>query len=124
MKYFEEAKKIWKAYVPANGQADTVQGELLRSVERLRWEAQNNGNMNWDDDFEILANFVKDTLVSESAFTVADKKEITENIKRILDYEYPYVEDDIYDQLIDGIVEWSKLHPDPVPHKHNDKLTR
>lgn len=27
---FEEAKSIWKKFVPKSGQSDTVQGELLR----------------------------------------------------------------------------------------------
>lgn len=50
-KYFKECKRIWKKLVPKQGQADTVQGELLREVEKLRHEAWNNGNINWDDNF-------------------------------------------------------------------------
>nr|WP_176573403.1 hypothetical protein [Nonomuraea pusilla] len=41
--YAEETRRIWKTYVPLRGQADTVQGELLRAVEKLRDEAQSNG---------------------------------------------------------------------------------
>ena len=43
MLYFEEAKSIWQTYVPKSGQAETVQGELLRAVEKLRDEAIRNG---------------------------------------------------------------------------------
>ena len=32
VKYFEEAKRLWHTYVPKSGQADTVQGELIRAV--------------------------------------------------------------------------------------------
>jgi hypothetical protein len=45
--YFEEAQDIWKNFVPPSGQAATVQGELLRAIEKLRDEAMRNGNGNW-----------------------------------------------------------------------------
>lgn len=47
-KYFDECKYIWANYVPKSGQAQNLQGELLREIEKLRCEAQDNGNMNWD----------------------------------------------------------------------------
>jgi len=31
--HFDEAKHIWKTFVPKSGQAETVQGELLRGQE-------------------------------------------------------------------------------------------
>jgi hypothetical protein len=40
VRYFEEARSLWQQYVPARGQAGTVQGELIRAVEKLRDEAQ------------------------------------------------------------------------------------
>jgi hypothetical protein len=40
---------IWRHMVPKSGQSGTVQGELLRAVEKLRWEAQSNGNINRDE---------------------------------------------------------------------------
>lgn len=55
MDHFEEAKAIWHMFVPKSGQADRVQGELLRAVEKLRDEATRNGNINWDRGFEFAA---------------------------------------------------------------------
>jgi hypothetical protein len=49
VKYFEEAKHLWRTYVPKQGQSETVQGELIRAIEKLRDEAQRNGNGNWDN---------------------------------------------------------------------------
>ena len=46
--YFDECKYIWKNYVPQAGQADKLQGELLREIEKIRCEAQDNENINWD----------------------------------------------------------------------------
>lgn len=59
MNYFDEATEIWRRFVPPKGQADTVQGELLRAVEKLRDEATRNGNGNWDDGFEQLLSYLK-----------------------------------------------------------------
>jgi hypothetical protein len=60
---------IWRNLVPKSGQADTVQGELLRAVEKLSWEAQNNGNINWDDRFEMLIEFLRATLSVETGLS-------------------------------------------------------
>ena len=54
-KYFHECKEIWKNYVPKEGQAENLQGELLREIEKLRYEAQDNGNRNWDEDYSYFA---------------------------------------------------------------------
>ncbi|MCQ9282517.1 hypothetical protein NQ129_12080 [Priestia aryabhattai] len=56
MKYFEQAKEIWTKYFPKNGQTDIVEGELIRAIDKLRWEAQSNGN--WDERFEMLASYI------------------------------------------------------------------
>src|SRR5947208_3584268 len=37
------ARWIWKTLVPKSGQAAFVQAEILRAIEKLRWEAQGNG---------------------------------------------------------------------------------
>ncbi|MGX5573069.1 hypothetical protein [Bacillus toyonensis] len=46
MKYFKGAKFIWKNYVPKSRQAKTVQGALLREIEKLRYEAHNSESIN------------------------------------------------------------------------------
>jgi hypothetical protein len=46
VQHLEEARSLWQKAVPRTGQAATIQGELLRAVERLRDEAQRNGNIN------------------------------------------------------------------------------
>ena len=51
MKHFDICKLLWKTKVPRHGQADNVQGEMLRQAEKLRNEARDNGNMNWDSNY-------------------------------------------------------------------------
>lgn len=124
MKYFEEAKKMWGKYVPDVGQADTVQGELLRAVEKLRDEAQRNGNINWDEGYIILCDYILFHLIERSSFSSEDKNKINENIARIKNYDNPYIKDDIYDELVDYVVMWSLGHKDLILNPKNQKLHR
>ena len=50
--YFEECKYIWQNYVPKNGVSYVLQGELLRLIEKLRYEAQENGNFEEEEDYD------------------------------------------------------------------------
>jgi hypothetical protein len=124
MQHADEARELWQTYVPARGQADTVQGELIRAIEKLRDEAQRNGNMNWDENHVILAEFVRDTLVQSALFEEAAVAEIERDAARVLDEEHPETSDDPYDRLTDRVVEWARAHPDPVPHSPNPALHR
>jgi hypothetical protein len=124
MKYAEEAKHLWQTYGPKSGQADTVQGELIRAIEKLRDEAQRNGNGNWDHGHEILCSYLRDTLCNSGVFDNAAISEIKSDIARLEDYDHPYCDDDLYDRLTDRIVEWYHRNPEPIPKKRNPDLTR
>jgi hypothetical protein len=124
LSYEAAARHIWKTYVPPSGQADTVQGELLRAVEKLRDQAQRNGNINWDRGHVILARFVHDTLIPSGLFDARKRKQIESDVERLLDYKHPDTEDDVYDRLSERVVDWCRAHPEPVPHKRNPKLRR
>ncbi len=123
VKHFEEAKALWKL-VPPKGQAATVQSELIRAVEKLRDEATRNGNVNWDEGHEMLATFIRDTLTSSELFDIDARREIAHDIERLMDFESPETDDDLYDRLTDHIVEWARAHPKLVPHQANPRLRR
>jgi hypothetical protein len=123
MQHLAEAQKIWDEYVPKSGQADTVQGELLRAVEKLRDEATRNGNGNWDAGFEILLRYLLDHLLNEAVFsrdTIAETKKIIERLK---DFRRPVLEDEPYDTLGDRVVDYYR-HFGSQPHVKNTKLRR
>ena len=123
MEYFEEAKKIWKSFVPKAGQADTVQGEMLRAVEKLRDEALRNGNCNWDEGFDILLSYLEDKLADQKVYS-PESVEVTNKImKRLRNFDYPYLEDDLYDDLGDKVVEYFKFYGSQ-PHGENPNLNR
>ncbi|MCU5690807.1 hypothetical protein OCB18_24440 [Bacillus cereus] len=124
MKYFEEAKNIWKNQVPKNGQSDTIEGELIRAVEKLRYEAQNNGNGNWDEGLERFCKYIWDILNDSKIFESNSLEEIKYDIKTLLDYENPYLEDDLYDRITDRVVEWSIAHNGPIGREKDPKQYR
>jgi hypothetical protein len=122
MKHFEEARMLWQTYVPARGQADTVQGELIRAVEKLRDEAQRNGNINWRDDHAILVGFINDTLLESGLFDASARREIEADTQRLLDFKRPETDDEPYDRLTDRVVEWARAQVEPVRREPNPSL--
>ncbi|MGG3890703.1 hypothetical protein [Metabacillus fastidiosus] len=124
MKYFEEAKQIWKNHVPKNGQSDIVEGELIRTVERLRYEAQVNGNINWDEGFEMFCDYIWNSLNDDSTFDNKVLEQIKVDINILLDYDSPYLDDDLYDRITDHIVEWSIAHKGPIKREKDPKQYR
>lgn len=122
VKYFEEARTLWQTYVPRSGQAATIQGEDIRSVEKLRDEAQRNGNINWSKNHEKLVAFIRKTLVESRLFDPAAEAEIEADTERLLDADHPETTDEPFDRLTDRIVEWSRAQPGPVPHTPDPHL--
>ena len=45
-KYQEDLDRLTKKLMPAQGEAETIEGELIRAVNRLYYEYCNNGNCN------------------------------------------------------------------------------
>ncbi len=124
MRHAAEAHVLWQTLVPPRGQAATVQGELIRAIEKLRDEAQRNGNVNWDEGHVILAEYVRDTLLPSGLFDEPATEEIERDVARVLDADHPETSDNPFDRLTDRVVEWVRAHPDPVPHTHNPDLHR
>ncbi len=135
---------IWKNYVPKSGQADNLQGELLREIEGLRWEAQENGNINWDEDFAYFCDFISAALSGQPIFSDGEKEEIRSVMGRIKEYgtyarkandgEIPYddidmekiayVEDDLYDIICDKIAQLHIEYTEPIPYEKNESVCR
>jgi len=122
--YLEKAKYIWKTLVPSRGQADTVQGELLRALASIQDEAQGNGNGNWDDGHEIQANYL--LVVIEDSKMLDDKKlkQFKHDIATILKFRSPYLENDLYTRITHIVVDFYMKYPEPIKHEYNADLHR
>ena len=131
------ASWIWHNLVPKSGQSTTIQGELLRAVEKLRWEAQENGNINWDEGFLILLTFLENQLGGHLGFDEAERKTIQRDLARLRNFlpvdelddesdsgSLPYVDDDLYDRLEEFVVAFARAKPDLLQHTTNPLLHR
>jgi hypothetical protein len=110
------ARWIWKTLVPKSGQAEFVQAEVLRAVEKLRWEALNNGNINWDDRFKMLIDYIDKTLTSQACFSEVSRESIRDDLNRLRIADLPYVEDDLYDRLTSHLITFCRSHPQLIRH--------
>jgi hypothetical protein len=119
LKYPEIADKIRRELIPQNGQADTVQGELLRAIDKLKYEAQGNGNINYAKGHNLLAKFILDTLRNSSLFDHSQKVKIELETKKLMKGSSPYTDDDVYDYLTDQVCIFYLNNIKLVNHKHN-----
>lgn len=122
LQYPDVAKKIWKTRVPPSGQAATVQGELLRAIEKLRDEAHRNGNINYSASHKLLAQFVMNTLVNSELFNQKEIAQIKREAKKLMKASAPYLEDDTYDYLTDQICVFHLKNEHPIPHQRNPEI--
>lgn len=121
--YFKTAKTIWQKLVPKSGQAHTVQGELLRAIEKLRDEAQRNGNGNFNTNCHVLLiGYLRNYLADDRIFDQETVKQITDDLDKLTKKNRPYMEDDVYDRITDRIVDWYLKNPQQLPHQANPAL--
>lgn len=121
--YLERARFIWRNFVPKSGQAEFEQGELLRAIEKLRDEAQRNGNANFNQKCHlILIEFIREKLTDKSIFDENTIFQINSDLDRLAIKDEPYLDDDIFDRLCEKIVDWCTVYEEPILHKHNPEL--
>ncbi|WP_166821930.1 ankyrin repeat domain-containing protein [Thalassoroseus pseudoceratinae] len=49
-------EELWELLVPSSGPAATVQGEVIRIAGRIRRELDGNGGVNWDAEYNKMAD--------------------------------------------------------------------
>ncbi len=136
-KYRDVCEFIWQQYVPQSGQSDVFQGELLRVVEKLRYEAWEYDNIHWSNDHVYFCDFICEGLCNQKIFTKAEKRMftmITEHLKRTGSYSrryhmglvadkdlnknlLAYKEHNLYDILADAVAYLHlKVGGQPIPY--------
>jgi hypothetical protein len=123
----KEHTRLWKELVPAGGQADTLQGELVRIAGKLTDQAFRNGNMNWDADHERMWRFIGKTIGMDPIFSPQEQTLISEKIEEIIrTQERPNLSGDgcPYYIVSEKVVDWCMAHPTPIPHLKDPTLHR
>ena len=140
MEYFHVCKEIWNRWVPQRGQSQVLQGELLRQIERLPYEAQSNENRNWNDDLLYYCDFLRSTLREADCLTPEEQEAVNAALVRLRscgevayryyqgeisdeelaeDYngELAYQNNDLYDRVCDAIALFYRANPNPIPYE-------
>lgn len=73
-RFTAECQTLWTELVPDSGACTTVQGELLRAVQALATEAQDNDNVNWDRDFERFCDLLDEYLLHGAPLPQAERE--------------------------------------------------
>ncbi|QDH20319.1 hypothetical protein [Saccharibacillus brassicae] len=124
MKYAEQFRTLQETLVPDSGQAPTVQGELIRSVARLHEEAEQNGNANWDEGYELFADFIEKTFHAQRMADPVFRERVETIINRIRQPKIAYLDYESFHELSDHAVQWCRLHPEPIPNPHDPRQYR
>lgn len=128
---------IWENLVlaqeGAEQQATSLQGEVIRAIELLAWEAKNCGNLNWSYQFEQLLTFLKWTFLNSNSplfhfFNEDVRNEINTDLERLTHFilpteldsrvyisELPYDRDDLYDRLTQHLIHFCRVYPKVLP---------
>jgi len=120
--------RLWKALVPKSGQANTVQGELVRNIGNMQDELYVNGYANWDDGYEIYCKFLQ-TNLCDGTFS----SDVNAGIERDIDLIRAHGRgknvsgnniDKLHDDVQALVVEWCEKHPKAITHIVNSRLLR
>ena len=125
---------LWEHLVPEDGFADSMQGEAMRALELLAWEAQNNGNLNWNRSFDNLILFLRQFFLSGVAaeaniYSNETQASIDSDLIRLSNFlmpteldsrvyidELPYTQQDLYDRLTQHLVSFCRHFPHPLSY--------
>lgn len=114
--------------VPSSGQASTIQGEVLRAINKLANDFVSNGYANWDDGYERLSAFALRHL-ADGTFGPKTTAGIRSDIEQtqaygrgenISDFDFEAA----FGRLMLASVAWCQRNADPIPHNPDPKLKR
>ncbi len=103
--------KLWDSLVPSHGRAKSGQGECVRIMGRLYREVMDNGCLNWDSDFETMAQTLYRYLGSATSIGDTRLKTAAKIIKNL---NSDISEDDMM-ELTFYTVEWVAHNPTDLP---------
>ena len=121
-------RTLWERHVPERGQADTEQGELLRTTSRLSHEYSNNGCVNWDRTFDLFCEFVLARL-RDGTFDDAVNAFVTDVLSSLLEFAHAGEDEETrmpafeHVEYLECLAElWCLEHAEPMPRQKDPRL--
>jgi len=105
----EQYDFLWDLLVPATGAAATVQGEAIRIVGRIDQELQDNGGINWDHDFNRMAESFAGFIQLGNPLPLEDMQLLQKNAKLL---KQKRADSSLLKKLL---VKWIQLNKEPIP---------
>lgn len=127
--WWKEHDRLWDSLVPRQGQALTVQGELIRCAGKLTDEAYRNGNINWrrGSGHEQMLEYIQTTLLSDATFGPERQASIRRDVDEVRrDHRNPNTggHGTCYYNLSEAAVDWCMQHPELIPRESDPTLHR
>lgn len=135
--------EYWNENIPQTGASQILQAELLRRIEKIQWENQKNGNINWDESFDYFCDFLLENFFEFSFLStyMGNAQLILKKFKKMGRYaqliqseefldEYfdvekvAYVDENFYDYLFEMICVIYENHPENIPFEPEKGLKR
>ncbi|MDE6208987.1 MAG: hypothetical protein K2M73_04840 [Lachnospiraceae bacterium] len=102
----KQHEELWNMLVPGKGQANTVQGEVIRIIGKISCEILDNGAINWDKEYRKLTTALTGYLQMGKPVE-KDVLLIAKGICADSD------EDELY-RLCEACVKWVLANPNPI----------
>lgn len=131
----DELSDLWKKLVPKEGEAETIQGEMVRAIGRTKGDYYRNGFGNWYPHYYKLSQFLATYLIDESTFKPftlsvlhADIRALNAYGNSVMAAGNPYESfhfslfettgiEEAFERLDAAIAVWCKRHPELIPYK-------
>ncbi|MDT9721950.1 ankyrin repeat domain-containing protein [Paenibacillus sp. ClWae2A] len=106
----KQHQELWEYLIPAQGHAQTVQGEVIRITGRVSHEVLDNGGGNWDAEYRKMLDALIRHLGTGAPLAPALLQEATDLVSRLrngYDFDAPA-------RLSELAVLWVLSNPQPV----------
>lgn len=109
-KWQQQHEELWKMLVPAQGFANTVQGEVIRIVGKVLYELLDNGGINWDSDFKRMVEAIPKYLKKGKS----NDSSLLEEVDNIVKHFSKQTDESTLCRLNELVVNWVIANPKPI----------
>lgn len=128
----EKVSGLWEELVPKEGDAETIQGEMVRAIGRIQGDYYRNGFGNWYSYYYDLSQSLAAHLADEATFKPFTANVIQSDIRALHscglrcmysgDLERTFLDsindmEEVFLRIDTAIAVWCERHPELIPYK-------